>query len=108
MVMPGTRATPKLLAVGAVAERLNVSKPTVYRLISAGVIPALRIGNALRVDACELELWLRANHASPVSDDGLRQEQLRAGAASPERREASVLGQSTSPADAGPGLKVVN
>ena len=107
MVMGETRATPKLLAVGAVAERLNVSRPTVYRLISAGVIPALRIGNALRIDACELELWLRANHASPVSDDGSPN-----GAASRAQprlsAEASVLGQSTSPAHARPGLKVVN
>ena len=41
----------------------------------------------LRFDSGELELWLRSNHASPVSDDGLRQEQLRAGTASAERRE---------------------
>jgi excisionase family DNA binding protein len=106
--MDETRATPRLLDVGAVAERLSVSRPTVYRLISARVIPALRIGNALRIDACELELWLRENQASPVSDNGLRQEQLRAGAASSERRETSVSRQSTSPAHARPGLRVVN
>ena len=100
--MSERRSAPKLLDVGAVAERLNVSRPTVYRLIAAGILPALRIGNALRVDACELESWLRENHASPVSADGLRQEQLRAGAASPERRETSASRQSTSPAHAGP------
>lgn len=105
--MDELRATPKLLAVGAVAERLSVSKPTVYRLISAGVLPALRIGNALRVDACELELWLRESKASPGSDDGSPQRDSFAGAASPEC-EASVLGQSTSPAYPRSGLKVVN
>jgi excisionase family DNA binding protein len=59
--MAETRDTPKLIGVGAVAERLNVSRPTVYRLISAGVIPAFRIGEsrgALRVDEAELTEWL--------------------------------------------------
>lgn len=100
--MSERRSAPKLLDVGAVAERLNVSRPTVYRLIAAGILPALRIGNALRVDACELESWLRENHASPVSDDGLRQEQLRAGAAQSSAARPQPRGQSTSPAHAGP------
>lgn len=29
-----------------------------YRLIAAAVVPALRVGGALRVDADELEQWL--------------------------------------------------
>lgn len=50
-----------LLTVAQVARRLNVSKPTLYRRISEGQIPALRIGEQigpLGVPADELEAWL--------------------------------------------------
>jgi excisionase family DNA binding protein len=50
-----------LLSVAQVARRLNVSKPTVYRRIWEGQIPALRIGEEigpLRVPADELADWL--------------------------------------------------
>jgi excisionase family DNA binding protein len=55
-----TYETP-LLTVPEVAERLRVSRPTVYRRIRAGEIPAIRVGNtsgALRVPADELDAWL--------------------------------------------------
>ena len=50
-----------LLSVAQVARRLNVSKPTVYRRIWEGQLPALRIGEPvgpLRIDEAELERWL--------------------------------------------------
>jgi excisionase family DNA binding protein len=49
-----------LLTVAETARRLNVSKPTVYRRIYEGQIPAVRIGEPgpLRVPADELEQWL--------------------------------------------------
>jgi excisionase family DNA binding protein len=50
-----------LLTVAQVARRLNVSKPTVYRRIYEGRLPALRIGEdvgPLRVDEAELKRWL--------------------------------------------------
>ena len=52
------RAT--LLTVADAAKRLNVSRPTIYRRISEGSLPALRIGTGgpLRIDAVELECWL--------------------------------------------------
>jgi hypothetical protein len=53
----------------------------VRRKARNGTLPALRLGGGprapLRFDSGELELWLRENQASPVPDDGLRQEQLR-------------------------------
>jgi excisionase family DNA binding protein len=58
--MTETRET-NLLTVSEVARRLNVSKPTVYRRINEGTIPALPIGELvgpLRVPADELEQWL--------------------------------------------------
>jgi excisionase family DNA binding protein len=52
------RAT--LLTVADAARRLNGSRPTIYRRISEGSLPALRIGTGgpLRIDAVELECWL--------------------------------------------------
>ena len=56
-----TDGTP-LLRVDAVAERLDVSRRTVYRKIEAGQIPALRLGSspgeAIRVPEAELLEWL--------------------------------------------------
>jgi len=43
----------RLLSVAQVARRLNVSRPTVYRRIYEGQLPALRIGEQggpVRVD----------------------------------------------------------
>jgi excisionase family DNA binding protein len=59
--MAETRET-NLLSVSDVARRLNVSKPTVYRRIWEGQIPALRIGEIgpLRVAEHELNRWLYA------------------------------------------------
>jgi excisionase family DNA binding protein len=53
-------AERRLLTVNETAERLRTSRPTVYRRIAAGEIPALRIGERgpLRVDADELEAWI--------------------------------------------------
>jgi excisionase family DNA binding protein len=100
------RERVELLTTAQVARRLKQSEEVVRRKARDGTLPALRLGGGprapLRFDSGELELWLRSNHASPVSDDGLRQEQLRAGTASPERRETSASRQSTSPAHAGP------
>lgn len=38
-----------LLTVAEVASRMRVSKMTVYRLIHAGELPALRVGRSFRV-----------------------------------------------------------
>ena len=61
--MHATRS-PELLAVPAVAERLNVNKATVYRWITEGRIPAVRLGpprRPLRIPADELDEWLYSN-----------------------------------------------
>lgn len=52
----------QLLTVNEVAERLRLSRYTIYRLISAGTIPAVRVGQGrfapLRVDAAELHEFI--------------------------------------------------
>jgi excisionase family DNA binding protein len=42
-------ASERLLTVGQVAERLQVSPRTVWRLIHDGRLPAVRIGRAVRL-----------------------------------------------------------
>jgi excisionase family DNA binding protein len=48
------------MSAAEVAQRLGVSRPTVYRLSEAGVIPALRVGSQWRFSAAELQDWLQA------------------------------------------------
>ncbi len=55
------RASPKrLLTIQEVADRLGVSKATVYKLCEEGRIPHFRVSNAIRVDAAALEAYLAA------------------------------------------------
>jgi excisionase family DNA binding protein len=87
-----------LLNARETATRLRVSEATVRRLARRGELPYLRVGSQIRVDAADLEAWLRRD----VSDDGSRQGQLRAGAAPAERRETpEARGQSSSRQPAG-------
>jgi excisionase family DNA binding protein len=39
------------LTVAEVAERMRVSKMTVYRLVHAGSLPAVRFGRTIRVES---------------------------------------------------------
>ena len=55
---------PLLLRIDDAAQRLSISRATVYRLIQRGELPIVRIGSAVRVRAIELDLWvagIRAN-----------------------------------------------
>jgi excisionase family DNA binding protein len=45
---------PPFLTVTEVAARLRVSKMTIYRLVHAGELHALRIGDSLRIPASAL------------------------------------------------------
>ena len=48
-----------LLTTEEVAEKLKVTKYTVYNLIKSGELPALRIGRSFRVHEEELNDYLR-------------------------------------------------
>ena len=55
---------PLLLRIDDAAQRLSISRATMYRLIQRGELPIVRIGSAVRVRAVELDLWvagIRAN-----------------------------------------------
>lgn len=39
----------RYLSVSQVASEMNISKMTIYRLVDAGDIPALRVGRSVRI-----------------------------------------------------------
>lgn len=51
-----------LFTVAEVATTLRVSTMTVYRLIKAGELPALRIGKSYRVRPVDLDRFLAARY----------------------------------------------
>ena len=53
-----------LLRVEVAAERLAVSRATLYRLIQRGELPTVRIGSAVRVPVMAIERWLADQMAS--------------------------------------------
>jgi excisionase family DNA binding protein len=51
----------RLLTLDQVAERCQLSRRTVERLVAAALLPALKVGHSVRVDPAELERWLFAD-----------------------------------------------
>ncbi len=56
----------RFMTVEEVAAALRVSRATVYRLISAGSLPGLRVGKSLRVSRRLVEELM---HCSDPTDD---------------------------------------
>lgn len=52
----------RFLTASEAAERMRVSKMTVYRLIRAGKLPAVQIGKAYRVRENDLEGYLNSSY----------------------------------------------
>jgi excisionase family DNA binding protein len=50
---------PMFYSIATLAERLDVSRDTVRRLIERGELVAIRIGSSVRVDAVEVEAFVR-------------------------------------------------
>lgn len=48
----------KLLTVAEVSRALRVSKMTIYRLIDAGELPAIRVGRSFRVPESAYRAYL--------------------------------------------------
>jgi excisionase family DNA binding protein len=49
-------AVRRLLTVREVADRLRVSRATVYRLVASGALPVLRVSNSIRIPEAALAL----------------------------------------------------
>jgi excisionase family DNA binding protein len=58
-----TPQTPRVqfLTVAEVADGMRVSKMTVYRLVHAGELPAVRVGKSYRVPQDALDRYLEAS-----------------------------------------------
>ena len=52
-------AEVRFLTVAEVASIMRVSKMTVYRLVHAGDLPAVRVGRSFRVPEDEVHTYLR-------------------------------------------------
>jgi len=52
--------TGPLLSRSEAAERLAVSKSTIYRLIRSGELPAYKVGHQVRISAVAIENYIRA------------------------------------------------
>jgi excisionase family DNA binding protein len=55
-------ARPSYLTVAEVAEMLRVSNMTVYRLISAGSLPAVRVGKSYRLTEADVDRYLQQSY----------------------------------------------
>jgi excisionase family DNA binding protein len=60
MAEPQTFLTGRLLTVAEVAAAMRVSNMTVYRLIKAGDIPAVRVGKNFRIRESDVQRYLAA------------------------------------------------
>ncbi|MHB8220668.1 MAG: helix-turn-helix domain-containing protein [Acidimicrobiales bacterium] len=58
----GDAAHSRFMTAGEVAAVLRVSSMTVYRLINADQLPAVRIGKSFRVRAEDLDRYLEERH----------------------------------------------
>jgi excisionase family DNA binding protein len=50
------------LTVAEIAQRMRVSKMTVYRLVHSGELPAVRFGRSFRVQRAAVEELIRTAH----------------------------------------------
>lgn len=55
------RIPAEVLTIPQVAERLKVSRNTVYRLISAGELPAVTVGSVQRIAEADLQKYIERN-----------------------------------------------
>ena len=55
-------ATARFLTVQEVADLMRVSSMTVYRLIKAGDLPAVRVGRSFRVRDTDVDTYLSSRY----------------------------------------------
>jgi len=71
--MPRAAPAPRLYSFTEAAAVLSISRPTIYRLVRAGVIPAVRVPgiHGMRIRAVDLDAYVRsAKRVAPTVDDG--------------------------------------
>lgn len=55
---------PLLLRPAEAALMLSVSRTTVYDLVQAGKLPAIRIGSSVRIPVASLKSWVAQQQAT--------------------------------------------
>lgn len=70
MVESQNFASARFMTVAEVAEVMRVSKMTVYRLVHAGELPAVRFGRSYRVPENAVQEYLRAAGFGRASSTG--------------------------------------
>ena len=68
-VRAGRGHQPRLLSIPEVASELGLSEGRVYELLRLGILPAVRIGRQVRVDALRLEEWIAAGGKGLEEDE---------------------------------------
>ncbi|MEJ2577813.1 MAG: helix-turn-helix domain-containing protein [Kineosporiaceae bacterium] len=66
--MPEEFAEVRFLTVAEVAEIMRVSKMTVYRIVHAGDLPAVRVGRSFRVPEHAVHDYLRHSYVDGAVD----------------------------------------
>ena len=81
------------LTTEEVLEYLQVNLRTVYRLIKAGKIPAVRVGHQWRFRKSDIDGWLDSQQTRPVRvpPPAAAEPTTAAGTASPKRRRVLVV-----------------
>jgi excisionase family DNA binding protein len=72
-----TRQDDVFLTTEEVLEYLHVNLRTVYRLIKAGKIPAVRVGRQWRFRKADLDVWLNGQRTSPPHEAQIAQSDTR-------------------------------
>lgn len=71
-----TRVSPKsadsvaheIMTVGEVADYLEVTERTIYRLAAANKMPAFKVGGSWRFSKADIEAWIRNQNALKNAD----------------------------------------
>lgn len=66
----------QILTVKEVAGYLKVNDRTVYRMATAGKIPAFKVGASWRFKLTEIEQWIEAQSNQDHSQSGLQEKNL--------------------------------
>ena len=64
--MDKVQERPRFMTVAEVAALMRVSTMTVYRLIKAGDLPAVRFGKSYRIDEADVDAYLADRYTRAV------------------------------------------
>jgi excisionase family DNA binding protein len=60
--VPSNEARSRFVTVAEVADLLRVSNMTVYRLVQAGQLPAIRVGRSYRIREDDVDKYLASRY----------------------------------------------